>query len=319
MNAVTITRDLLRTLPLSPPEGADKRARGVVLVIGGCVEAPGGAMLAAQAALRAGAGKARIATCRSIAPLIATAIPETRVYGLPENNQGSIDIAAVDALERPIAEADTILIGPGMVDAESAAELAAAIVRRIDTQTVIVDAAALALLSHDRTALHHLRGRCAITPHRREMSLIVGVSEESISTQPAETAHRYADEFGAVTVLKGDETFIAGPEPSEAVGSVFPPLHSADEPDDGRQRLYRNTAGNAGLATSGSGDVLSGILAALTARGIDPLPAAVWAVYAHAVAGDRLQQKIGIGFLARELMEEIPCTFAALMDGKGHA
>lgn len=312
MNPVTITPDLLRSMPIHRPDGADKHERGVVLVIGGCAQQPGGAMLAAIAALRGGAGKVRIATSRSVAPHVATAFPEARVYALDESVDGSIDPDGIDAIEAPVTEANAILIGPGMVDPELAAKLASALIRRIDQQVVIVDAAALKALADDPTALHHLRGRCVVTPHRREMSYLLKISEDEVNAEPVQIAQRCADSLAAVTILKGAQTFIAAPEPSAYVGHVFPVLdQSSPHP------VYRNIAGNDGLATSGSGDVLSGLLAALTARGVDPATAAAWAVHTHAVAGDRLNERIGVGFLAREIADELPRALSTLLAERG--
>ena len=123
------------------------------------------------------------------------------------------------------------------------------------------------------------------------MAGMLGVEREAITREPAVTARRAAEQWGVVLTLKGRETFIAAP--------------------DGR--IYCNTAGNVGLATSGSGDTLAGIIAGLAARGAEPLQAAVWGVYLHASAGDRLAERMGrLGFLARELLDEIPALMEAL-------
>jgi NAD(P)H-hydrate repair Nnr-like enzyme with NAD(P)H-hydrate dehydratase domain len=134
-------------------------------------------------------------------------------------------------------------------------------------------------------ALHSLEGRAVITPHAGEMASCLKEDKAEITGDPGATARRAADLFRCVVALKGAETVIAAPE-GEA---------------------YRSRAGNVGLATSGSGDTLGGLIAGLAARGAPPLQAAVWGVYLHARAGDRLARRIGpLGFLARELLGEIP-------------
>ncbi|HKQ51785.1 MAG TPA: NAD(P)H-hydrate dehydratase, partial [Pyrinomonadaceae bacterium] len=122
------------------------------------------------------------------------------------------------------------------------------------------------------------------------------VSVASIKRDPREGARRAADNFRAVVALKGRETTIVAPH----------------DP-----RVFCNRAGNVGLATSGSGDVLAGLCAGLSARGAAPLQAAVWAVYLHARAGDQLARRVGpLGYLARELSAEVPRLLAEL-SGRG--
>jgi hydroxyethylthiazole kinase-like uncharacterized protein yjeF len=137
-----------------------------------------------------------------------------------------------------------------------------------------------------------------ITPHAGEMATILGMDKGEVERDPLAIARRAADELGAVVALKGPETFIASPE-GEA---------------------YCYSSGNVGLATSGSGDVLAGIVGGLLARGADPLRAAAWAVYLHGEAGNALAATMGrIGFLARELADEIPPILQRLGEAPRHA
>ena len=283
---------LRRRLPLpQPDEAGDKEERGRVLVVGGSPEMPGAIILAATAALRAGAGKLQLATCRSIATQVATNVPESRVFALPETRSGSIALAAAQELIERASQVQACVVGPGMVNETAVTRLLKKIIPRVEHATLILDAAALICLADDAALLHTLRGRAIITPHAGEMAKITGATKTSIEQEPLESARRAARELRAVVVLKGRETFIAAPD-----GTV-----------------YSNRAGNVGLATSGSGDTLSGIIAGLSARGAAPLQAAVWGVYLHARAGDRLARRIGrLGFLARELLAEIPRLMSEL-------
>ncbi|HEX8097098.1 MAG TPA: NAD(P)H-hydrate dehydratase, partial [Pyrinomonadaceae bacterium] len=245
-----ITQALLRGWPLpQPDEAGDKEDRGRVLVVGGAPEMPGAVVLAATAALRAGAGKLRIATCRSIAPFVAVSVPEARVFSLCETEAGAI--AATDA--RKIAEraneTQAVLIGPGMVDEEAVRELLDGILPAVEKARVILDAVPLKCLAGNTACLRPLEGRVILTPHAQEMAEMLGADEEEIKRDPLRAARLAADETRAVVALKGRETFIVAPDGT----------------------AYSNRAGNVGLATSGSGDVLSGIIAGLAARGAEPL------------------------------------------------
>jgi hydroxyethylthiazole kinase-like uncharacterized protein yjeF len=139
--------------------------------------------------------------------------------------------------------------------------------------------------------LHDLPTCAILTPHAGEMAGLLGIEKERVQADPIGTARRAAEHFRSIVALKGAETVIASPS-----GEV-----------------WCNRTGNVGLATSGSGDTLSGIIAGLAARGADPAQATVWGVYLHGAAGDRLATRVGpLGFLARELLAEIPALMAEL-------
>ena len=293
---IVITPQVLRRLPLpQPKEEGDKEERGRVLVIGGGQEMPGAIILAATAALRAGAGKLQIATGKSIAPLVAASVPESRVFALPETKSGAVANTAVSKVGEYISKVQAVCIGPGWIDETAVKRFVKGMLQHCKNMPVILDAGALACLSEGRELLHALEGRAIITPHAEEMATIYSADKEEIVRDPFAAAYRAASELRAVVALKGRETFIAEPD-----GDV-----------------YCNRAGNIGLATSGSGDTLSGIIAGLSARGAEPLTATVWGVYLHACAGDRLAERIGpLGFLARELLPEIPSLMSELSGNK---
>jgi ADP-dependent NAD(P)H-hydrate dehydratase len=286
-----ITPEVLRRIPLPlPEEGGDKEERGRVLVVGGGRETPGAVVLAGTAALRAGAGKLQVATNASSAALIASALPEARVFALPETKAGRLRGAACALLEKHLDEAQCLCIGPGMIEDESVARFVEAMLRLRRDVPVVLDAGAFACLKGGgRELLHALGGRAVVTPNADELDEIYG--KGSVAGGALAAALRTADDFRSVVVLKGRETFIVAPE-----GEAFV-----------------NRAGSVGLATSGSGDVLAGLIAGLVARGAAPLRAAVWGVYLHARAGERLAQHLGpLGFLARELPAEIPSLMSEL-------
>lgn len=293
---IRITADRLRAMPLPHPgDDADKDGRGRVLAVGGSLEIPGALLLAGTAALRAGAGKLQMATCRSVAPHLGIAVPEALVAGLPETPGGGIAEEAADEICRRAGRCNTVLIGPGMMDKDAVAALTAKVVAGLEGgdpgPTLVIDAEALIGLDSLRAALCRRKGRTIITPHAGEMAGLLDVSRESIEKDPAAAARRVADEFQIVVALKGACTCIVEPG----------------------GRLWTYDDGNVGLATSGSGDTLAGVIAGLSARGAEPAQAAAWGVFLHGEAGNRLAARRGmLGFLARELLAEIPPILAEM-------
>ncbi|MDB5073578.1 MAG: NAD(P)H-hydrate dehydratase [Candidatus Eremiobacteraeota bacterium] len=282
---------LLRAWPLPIPEGGDKNARGSIFVVAGAPQMPGAAILCATATLRAGAGKLQIGTCASVAAHVGSAVLESLVVALDETRSGAIALASAQTIAERANKADALVIGPGLVDESASGDLIAAVVTKLDVPAVI-DAAALACFSDREDVIACLGGRAILTPHAGEMATMLQRPREEIEANPQSCALEAARRFHAVVVLKGETTYIADP-----AGAV-----------------YRNDHGDIGLATSGSGDVLAGIIGGLLARGAEPLHAAAWGVYLHAKAGEALAKRIGMGFLARELPAEVPPLMRALSE-----
>lgn len=270
-------------LPL-PEHNTDKNARGRVMAIGGCLSVPGGLLLCAEGALRAGAGKVQLATVSEAALALGVAMPEARVFAQPTDRAGEIaklDDAALCA----IAACDAVLLGPAMLEGDAAGRLLDQVLDADLSGTLILDAAALISLG-DRAARMGRRAAPAIlTPHPGEMAALLDREAESVSNDPVGAARAATERYGSVVVLKGARSFIAAP--------------------DGTLLSY--AGGGVGLATGGSGDVLAGIAAGFAARGADPLVATAWAVWAHGEAGRRCAEQIGpLGFLARDLLGQVP-------------
>lgn len=278
MSERIVTADLLCGWPLPGLSGdSDKEARGRVLVVAGSGEMPGASVLTALGALRAGAGKLQVATEAAVCQSVAMALPEGRVVGL----EGAMEMA-----ER----ADATVVGPGMIDEDAARRLAGRLAEAT-AGALVLDAAALPDLGQGVDGLASARGRLVLTPHAGEMAGMLGESREAVEADPADFARRAAARLGAVVALKGQATFIASPD-----GMV-----------------WRHDDGAVGLATSGSGDVLAGVIGGLLARGASPAQATVWGVALHGAAGRVLSEKVGrLGFLAREILPEIPRVMADL-------
>jgi ADP-dependent NAD(P)H-hydrate dehydratase len=293
MNPVRVTPELLRAHPLPRHEhDGDKQARGRVLVIAGSAEVPGAALLTGLGALRAGAGVLQIATCRSAASHLGIAMPEAMVVGCRETPAGGIDPANAPRLTELGSGCDAVLIGPGMMDEAAVAELTSELLKRLKTPALVLDASAFATLKTSERPAGRA-GRIVVTPHSGEMAKFLDVPREEVDDAPLRAARQAATALQAVVAMKGASTHVVSP--------------------DGEAWLCQN--GSIGLATSGSGDTLAGILAGLLARGTRPALATVWAVYMHGEAGRRLAKRNGrFGLLAREIPGEIPNLMQELSD-----
>lgn len=310
-----LTTGALRQWPLPMPAAdGDKEQRGHALIIGGSREMPGAVILAACAALRAGAGKLTVATGASIAQLVALAIPESRVIGLPETAEGGITASAADRLDGLAQKSDSILIGPGMQDEPAICSFVLALLSGLDASKVVLDACAMGVVRNpdlsgrlsdaegnargpggthatSQKFLRRFDAGVLLTPHAGEMAHLTGAGKKDIEADPCAAAQDAAKRWNAVVALKGATTMIAAP--------------------DGR--LWRHDGGNIGLAISGSGDTLSGIIAGLAARGASLEQACAWGVALHARAGERLAARIGpLGYLARDIAAEVPMLMHTL-------
>jgi ADP-dependent NAD(P)H-hydrate dehydratase len=276
-SAPRLTRKLLRSMPLPAP-GGGKEQRGRVVVIGGSSQVPGAALLAGTAALRAGAGKLQMATARDVAATLAVSVPEALVMGLPVDRQGEIARGSA-SLDDALEGCDAALIGSGLRPSAAVARLVRRAIEHM-RGTLVLDAGALS------PELGAAEGTPRIlTPHAGEMAKLAQVEKSDVERAPESFAREFARRLRSVVVLKGATTFIAAP--------------------DGALWVYRSSC--PGLGTSGSGDVLAGIIAGLAARGADAQQAALWGVLVHGTAGRQLSRSIGsLGFLAREIAVGVP-------------
>ena len=280
-----ITPALLRDWALPVPTGG-KEARGTVVVVGGSRFTPGAVLLAGVAALRAGAGVLQLAAAESTAPSLSIQVPEALVIGLPETDDGAVRGDPGDLLGGLVAEADVVAVGPGLKDIDATGELLRLVLDAAGRETALVlDAYALGALSHAPDLLVGSGRKVVLTPNLTEAQHLLGRDPgDDLDAEAVELAGRY-----------------------DAVVSLYGHIATPDG------RAWREESGDAGLGTSGSGDVRSGLLAGLLSRGADPAQAACWAAFAHAVSGQRLVPRYGrIGFLARELLDEIPYTIATV-------
>lgn len=283
--ALPLTPSRLRAWPLPAPDG-DKNSRGTVLVVGGSRATPGAVLLAGLAALRAGAGKLQIATTQSTAVALGVATPEAMVAGFPETPAGALVGRAPEQLAEMVAQADVVLLGPGLVDVDETAALLEDVLQSVgDEAALVLDAYALGAVA-GRPEL--LRGRAqapVLTPNLDEGAMLLG---RELGDDLDRAAAQLAEKYDSVVSLFG---------------------HIAD-PD---KNAWRDETDTSGLGTSGSGDVAAGLVAGLLARGASPAQAACWGIHVHAAAGQRLAVKHGrASYLAREIVDEIAPALGAL-------
>jgi len=280
---VVITPDLLTSMPL-PDAGTDKTARGHVLVVAGTRSTPGAALLAAESALRAGAGKLSVMTCPSIGATLAVALPEAKVDALPSTESGHPDPSAADDVAEAAADADAVLVGCGFFDPDQVLAFLLGVVPRL-TCTLVLDATATVLVREDPEVLCRREGGSILTVNPSELALSDGDDEGSPPSDVRVTAARVAARSRAVVLCGGADKHVVTP--------------------GGDSWLF--AGGGPSLAVSGSGDVQAGVVAGLAARGADPARAAVWGAYLHGRVGERLAADVGpAGSLAREQPARIP-------------
>jgi NAD(P)H-hydrate epimerase len=264
-----LTPEQLR--PLVSPRAPDshKGDYGRVTIVAGSRGKTGAAHLAAVGALRSGAGLVTVATPGGCLPIVAAMAPEYMTAGLAEGKGGGVSAAAVDAVLE--MQQDVVACGPGLGRDAGVASFVRALVDRA-TVPLILDADALTVLADDPAVLTGREDReIIITPHPGEMARLIGSSIEEVQGNRIEVAGNFAATHRIYVVLKGHRTIIATPE----------------------GRLFINPTGSAGLATGGTGDVLTGMIAAWLAQLLDAEAACRLAVFVHGAAGDLAEASVG--------------------------
>jgi hydroxyethylthiazole kinase-like uncharacterized protein yjeF len=287
--------------PLLAPRARDanKGTYGHVLVIGGSLGKAGAAAMAGFSALRAGAGLSTVATPKSVLATVASFHPEVMTEPLAETEQGTISLRAVGLGLDALLERKTLAIGPGISRNPETAEFVRAIVRRRDTSlivTMVVDADALNAFEGAADKLNGRGRTVVITPHPGEMARLTGMSIAEIQANRLEVARNFASEHELIVVLKGHRTLVAAPD-----GTV-----------------WMNSTGNPGMATGGTGDILTGMVAGLIAQHPQhALEATALAVYIHGLAGDLASESVGENSLvATDLVRFLPQAFAQTRNRK---
>jgi hydroxyethylthiazole kinase-like uncharacterized protein yjeF len=278
---VTEAREVAAALP-PRPANMHKGAAGRVLVVAGSPGYTGAAALCSNACVKAGAGLVTLLTPATGRGILAVKLTETMVQALPETTPGQLAPGAALQILEAAAKRDVLALGPGL----GVSNATGAVIRQVLESVhvpVVIDADALTALAGHTELLAHLPAPKILTPHPGELARLVQLTVPEVEQDRIHLAVTCARTWQAVLVLKGVPTVVAWPDGT----------------------YYLNPTGNASMATGGSGDVLTGIIAALVAQGMTPGQAAVAGVYLHGAAGDvAAAEKIGLG--AGEIAEALP-------------
>ena len=273
------------------PDDSNKGTLGSLLCICGSYGMAGAAIMAGKAALRCGIGLLKIAVPKSIYPVCATNILESIYYPLEETSNGIISSKNTDFLLEMCEKSSAVLIGCGLSVCDDTKNLVQSVITNCE-KPLVIDADALNCICNKPEFLKNLKVPAIITPHPGELARLLHSTPKTVNLNRENTAIDFAKKFGVVTVLKGAGTIIASPD-----GEV-----------------YINHTGNSGMATGGSGDVLSGIIGSLLAQGASPINAAAAGVFLHGTIGDLAAEKLGkISMLPTDMIDMIPTAYLKLM------
>lgn len=273
------------------PDDSNKGTLGSLLCICGSYGMAGAAIMAGKAALRCGIGLLKIAIPKSIYPVCATNILESVYYPLEETSNGVISSKNTDFLLEMCEKSSAVVIGCGLSVCDDTKNLVQSVITNCE-KPLVIDADALNCICNKPEILKNLKVPAIITPHPGEMARLLHSTPKTVNSNRENTAIDFAKKFGVVTVLKGAGTIIASPD-----GEV-----------------YINHTGNSGMATGGSGDILSGIIGSLLAQGASPINAAAAGVFLHGTIGDLAAEKLGkISMLPTDMIDMIPTAYLKLM------
>lgn len=273
------------------PDDSNKGTLGSLLCICGSYGMAGAAIMAGKAALRCGIGLLKIAVPKSIYPVCATNILESVYYPLEETSNGVISSKNTDFLLEMCEKSSAVVIGCGLSVCDDTKNLVQSVITNCE-KPLVIDADALNCICNKLEILKNLKAPAIITPHPGEMARLLHSTPKTVNSNRENTAIDFAKKFGVVTVLKGAGTIISSPD-----GEV-----------------YINHTGNSGMATGGSGDVLSGIIGSLLAQGASPINAAAAGVFLHGTIGDLAAEKLGkISMLPTDMIDMIPTAYLKLM------
>lgn len=279
-----LTEDLIKGFFPPRPRQSHKGTFGHALVIGGSIGMTGAVMLSAASALTVGAGLVTAAVPESLLPIVEGGLVEVMTAPLAETRQKSIALEALPAIENLLGTVSVCAIGPGMSRYPEAKAIVRFVLERSGVP-VVIDADGLNALGEDMSVLENRQIPIVLTPHPGEMSRLLGTTVGELQSRRMEAARAASSKWGVTVVLKGSGTIVAEPN----------------------GETYLNVTGNPGMATAGSGDVLTGIITGLIAQGIRPNAAAGIGTYLHGKAGDLIKETRGErGMIAGDLIRALP-------------
>ena len=281
--------EIIETITKLKPRAVDahKGDFGKVCIIAGSIGMSGAAALAGRSALRAGAGLVRVATPKSVLPIVASIEPSFTTIPLPEDSLGRISAKAINIILEAVSQNDAVAFGPGVGTSGALHSVLESLLEQ-EGLKIVVDADGLNNLAGIKNWHNKLKANMIVTPHPGEMKrLWSGLFREPLPDQRQQQAIQLAQYTGTVVALKGAGTVVT----------------------DG-EKVYINKTGNPGMATAGSGDVLTGVITALLGQRLSDFDAAVLGVYVHGMAGDIAADKLGqVGMITTDIVDSLPEAF----------
>ncbi len=286
-----------RIAPLFQKRSRDshKGTYGHTLIISGSVGKAGAAGMAGKAALKMGAGLVTVGTPQSCLPMVARSMLELMTEPLAETPEGTLDVQAGERILELLRGKDALMLGPGISTHESTTSLILNLLPQVNIPMVI-DADGLNILAEKPQILKEVRVPVVLTPHPGEFGRLLGISTQQVVAEKLELVPQFAREYGVYLVLKGYRTLTAAP--------------------DGR--VFINPTGNPGLATGGTGDVLSGMLVSMLIQGENILDAILASVYIHGLSGDLAAHRYGEkSLVAGNIITYLPAAIKCLTGSAG--
>lgn len=279
----------INDIPKLPPRKNDahKGDFGKVCIIAGSFGMAGAAALAGKAALRAGAGLVRVATPKSSLPVVASIEPSYTTIPLAEDSDGKISAKAINPILKIIPQNDALAFGPGIGTGRQVRSILETLIKQ-ENLRLLIDADGLNNLTKIKDFPQKAKANLILTPHPGEMKrLWQSLFREPLPTERQQQAIQLAKKTNTTIVLKGAQTIVTD-----------------------SQKIYINNTGNPGMATAGSGDVLTGVITALMGQRLNNFDAAVLGVYVHGLAGDIAAENRGqISMIATDIIEALPKAF----------
>jgi hydroxyethylthiazole kinase-like uncharacterized protein yjeF len=266
------------------PAQSHKGDYGHLFVLAGSPGKTGAAALVCSGALRIGAGLVTLGIPASLNPILEAKLTEAMTAPLPDAGSGYLTADAVERIYQLLEGKTAVALGPGISTELTVQEVIAKLASET-TLPLVIDADGLTALVSRSAILKQSKGSMILTPHPGEMARLAGITTQEVQADRITVAKSCAASYNAIVVLKGNRTVIATPD----------------------QEVYINPTGNPGMATGGTGDVLTGMIGGLLAQGLPPLEAAKWGVYLHGLAGDIAAQEIGeIPLIASDIIDYLP-------------
>ena len=280
---------IVEQIPKLKPRKVDahKGDFGKVCIVAGSFGMSGAAALAGRSALRAGAGLVRVAVPKSVLPIVASIEPSFTTIALAEDSTGRISAKAISIILDVVADNDVLAFGPGVGISQGLHSILETLLKQ-ESLRLVIDADGLNNLSRIKEWPTKLRANLILTPHPGEIKrLWSSVFREQLPSERQQQAGQLAQQTKTIVVLKGAGTVVT----------------------DG-QKVYINKTGNPGMATAGSGDVLTGVITALMGQGLTNFDAAVLGVYIHGLAGDIAAERYGqVSLMATDIAEALCDAF----------